>query len=453
MDFQKQIEQRTKDLLTNKKLEFHILFVSDGNSRLSPLRGAAAMDYFKNVFRTLADVTVTLMTSSGFLREQPDLHKYNVLWIDNVTNPKFIHDLAPMLDAYENEICGGAMEVPTNSRVEDLEKEANQRRIMRNLSLRVIYALDEFVWDAPAGRQVNMFTARMVEDAMIIADEIVVPTADMMLILKKSNLIPEDKDVVVINTFVNDTIFPLHRINNRSSHYSTTIRRPKILIKGTQIPQNVQKFILMDDVTKDYQITISSVGSLSKDIYKKMQQTPDGSEPEITTIKHWAVPVETFNAFAGTWAIERDVGFDFVITCVPDDLEDNPYELCNADTDNIIAVAEGAVTIAGVKGSPFKAANHICVASNMQFSKTDTPQAIKSLIEKWKICVNWDEAYKKQRELLEQKTISSEQIMGGFFHAMLGRTLSDAYAEKVKAEVEAQKALEKEEKTKKEKKK
>ena len=422
MDFQKQIEQRTKDLLTNKKLEFHILFVSDGNSRLSPLRGAAAMDYFKNVFRTLADVTVTLMTSSGFLREQPDLHKYNVLWIDNVTNPKFIHDLAPMLDAYENEICGGEMEVPTNSRVEDLEKEANQRRIMRNLSLRVIYALDEFVWDAPAGRQVNMFTARMVEDAMIIADEIVVPTADMMLILKKSNLIPEDKDVVVINTFVNDTIFPLHRINNRSSHYSTTIRRPKILIKGTQIPQNVQKFILMDDVTKDYKITISSVGSLSKDIYKKMQQTPDGSEPEITTIKHWAVPVETFNAFAGTLAIERDVGFDFVITCVPDDLEDNPYELCNADTDNIIAVAEGAVTIAGVKGSPFKAANHICVASNMQFSKTDTPQAIKSLIEKWKICVNWDEAYKKQRELLEQKTISSEQIMGGFFHAMLGRT-------------------------------
>jgi hypothetical protein len=209
----------------------------------------------------------------------------------------------------------------------------------------------------------------------------------------------------------------------------------------------------MDDVTKDYKITISSVGSLSKDIYKKMQQTPDGSEPEITTIKHWAVPVETFNAFAGTLAIERDVGFDFVITCVPDDLEDNPYELCNADTDNIIAVAEGAVTIAGVKGSPFKAANHICVASNMQFSKTDTPQAIKSLIEKWKICVNCDEAYKKQRELLEQKTISSEQIMGGFFHAMLGRTLSDAYAEKVKAEVEAQKALEKEEKTKKEKKK
>ncbi len=179
-----------------------------------------------------------------------------------------------------------------------------------------------------------------------------------------------------------------------------------------------------------------------------MQQTPDGSEPEVTNIQHWASPVVDYNNFAGTMAIERDVGFDFVITCIPDNIEDNPYELCNADTDNILAVAEGAVTIAGVKGSPFKAANHICVASNLQFSNKDTPEAIKSLIERWKICANWDEAYKKQRELLKQKTVSSEQIIGGYFHAMLGRSLSDAYAEKIKAELEAEKEREKAEKLK-----
>lgn len=448
MDFQKQIDQRIKDTLINKKLEFHILFVSDGNSRLSPLRGAAAMEYFKNVYRTMADVTVTTMTSNGFLREQPDLHKYNVLWIDNVTNPKFIHDLSATLETYENEICGGEMEILADATEESLEKESKQRRIMRNLSLRVIYALDEFVWDAPAGRQVNMFTVRMVEDAMIIADEIVVPTMDMMAILKNVQLVPEDKDVVVINTFVNDLLYPLHRINNRASHYATVIRRPKILIKGTQIPNNVQKFIMMDNVTKEYKITISSVSSLNPEIYKKMQQTPDGSEPEVTNIQHWASPVVDYNNFAGTMAIERDVGFDFVITCIPDNIEDNPYELCNADTDNILAVAEGAVTIAGVKGSPFKAANHICVASNLQFSNKDTPEAIKSLIERWKICANWDEAYKKQRELLKQKTVSSEQIIGGYFHAMLGRSLSDAYAEKIKVELEAEKEREKAEKLK-----
>ena len=78
MDFQKQIDQRIKDTISDKKLEFHILLVSDGNSRLSPLRGAAALDYFKNMYRTIADVTLTTMTSNGYLREQPDLHKYNV---------------------------------------------------------------------------------------------------------------------------------------------------------------------------------------------------------------------------------------------------------------------------------------------------------------------------------------------------------------------------------------
>lgn len=108
MDFQKQIDQRINDILndkTEKKLAFHILLVSDGNSRLSPLRGYAALDFFKNVYRTMADVTVTTMTSNGFLREQPDLHKYNVLWIDNVTNPKFIHDLNGTLEAYETKFA------------------------------------------------------------------------------------------------------------------------------------------------------------------------------------------------------------------------------------------------------------------------------------------------------------------------------------------------------------
>jgi hypothetical protein len=57
--------------------------------------------------------------------------------------------------------------------------------------------------------------------------------------------------------------------------------------------------------------------------------------------------------------------------------------------------------------------------------------------------VNWDEAYKKQRELLSKKTISSEQIIGGYFHAMLGRSLSDAYAAKIKKAVDEERAKEK----------
>lgn len=444
MDFQEQIDARIKKIIDNK-LEFHILFVSDGNSRLSPLRGATAMEHFKNIYRSMADVSLTTMTSNAFVRDEPDLSKYTVLWIDNVINPKFIHSLSDRLIQYENEICGGELEVTEDKTEEMLEKESNQRRIMRNLSLRVIYALDEFVWDAPAGRQVNMFTARMVEDATIIADEIVVPTVSMMDTLKRSQLVPMEKDVVVINTFVNDIMYPLHRVNQRSSHYATTIRRPRILIKGTTIPANVQKFILMKkgtsfETTKEYKITICSVGELDREIYKKMQQNPDGKEPEITTIQHWASPVVDFNNFAGNMAIERDVGFDFVITTIPNDISNNPYELSNADIDNVLAVAEGAVTIAGVKDSGFSAANHICVASGMTFSPKDDPEVIRSMIERWRICVNWDEAHKVQRKLLDQRTISSEQILGGFFHAMLGRSLSDAYASHLKGELERQKA-------------
>ena len=140
MDFQKQIDQRIKDTISDKKLEFHILLVSDGNSRLSPLRGAAALDYFKNMYRTIADVTLTTMTSNGYLREQPDLHKYNVLWMDNVNNPRFIHTVSDQLAEYENEICGGEMEIPESADAEALEKESAQRRIMRNLNLRVMAA-------------------------------------------------------------------------------------------------------------------------------------------------------------------------------------------------------------------------------------------------------------------------------------------------------------------------
>lgn len=446
MDFQKQIDEGIKATFQKKQLEFHILFVSDGNSRLSPLRGATAMEYFKNAYSTFADVSVTTMNSTGFLREEPDLTKYNVLWIDNVINAKFIHAIGDKIQELENQICGGPMEIPADATEESLEAEAKQRQIMRNLKLRVIYALDEFVWHAPAGRQVNMFTVRMVEDAMIIADEIVVPNTSMMVTLKKVNLIPEDKDVVVINTFVNNTMYPLYRVNERASRYSTSIRRPKILIKGTTIPKNVQNFILYKkgvfEVSKEYKITICSVGELSKPLYAKMQQNPDGKEPEVTTIQHWASAQVDFNNFAGNMAIERDVGYDFVITTVPENIQDDPYELANADTDNILAVAEGAVTIAGVKDAGYTAANHICVASGFTFSPNDPPEALLNLIERWRICVNWDEAYKKQRELLNQKTIGSEQILGGFFHAMLGRTLSDAYAAHLKEELEKQKAEE-----------
>ena len=438
MNFQEQIDERIKDTLS-EKLSFDILLVSDETSRLSVLRGYNALAQFKNAFgATTANVNLTYMSSSEYLRVQPDLHNYNVLWMDNITNPRFINTVADQLGEYENEVCGGPIQIEGRTE-EELEKESAQRRIMRNLRIRAIYALDEFVWDAPAGRQMNMFTVRMVEDAMTVADEIVVPNADMMSVLKQVGLVPPEKDVVVINTFVNDLFYPIHKVVRRSSRYSTTIRKPKVLIKGTVIPMNVQKFLMLDGITDDFDITISSVGELAKPIYELLRPNADG-KPRITTIQHWASQQVNRTNYAGTMAIERDVGFDFVITTIPDDISENPYEITNMDTDNILAVAEGALTIAGVKHAGFAKESHICVASNLVFGKDTRPEEIRAMLEKWRICSNWDNAYEIQRKLLENKTVASEQIMGGYFHAMLGRSLSDAYAAKIKEAVAEQKA-------------
>jgi hypothetical protein len=261
----------------------------------------------------------------------------------------------------------------------------------------------------------------------------------MVSVLKEVGLVPPEKDVIVINTFVNDTFYPIHKVFTKSGSYSTQIRRPKILIKGTSIPMNVQRFIMLDEVTKNYDITISSVGDLAKPIYKLMQQNDDGKAPRVTTIPHWASPVMNRSNYAATMAVERDTGFDFVITTVPEDISNSPYELTNVDTDNIMAVAEGAVTIAGVQDAGFSKENHICVATNLVFGPKTTEKEIQSMIEKWRICVNWDTAYQKQRELLKAKTVASEQIMGGYFHAMLGRNLSDAFGAKLKEALDEQK--------------
>ena len=61
------------------------------------------------------------------------------------------------------------------------------------------------------------------------------------------------------------------------------------------------------------------------------------------------------------------------------------------------------------------------------------------MIENWRIVLNWDAAYKKQRALLREREIGSRSVMGGLFHAMLGRTLSERYARTVAETVEAEK--------------
>ena len=438
MDIQKKIDEFVNNAFKGK-LAFNILLVTDETSRLSVLRGYNALSYFRKMYSTLADVSLVTMTSADFCRIDPDLTKYNVLWIDNVINERMNFMLVDKLDDYASDLVDANV-------LELSEEDQKLARKLRSLNLRVIYAIDEFVWDAPGGRTKTIGACRIVEDSMIIADTVLTPNAEMQSALIDMHLVAEDKDVVSIPTFVNDNFYPIHRMYERSMNYATAIHSPKILIKGVVIPENVQQFIieankLLESRDRrfgaDYQISISSIFDLKPEIYDLIRSG------KVTVLQHWASPfikkTSSADNLTETLAYERDAGFDFIINTVPDDIDSNPYEITNLDTDCVLGVAEGAVAIAGVKDAGYSPETHLCVASGLVFGRNDDYKTIAGLIEKWRIVTNWDSAYKKQRALLREREISSKSVMGGFFHAMLGRTLSERYAHNVAETVEAEK--------------
>ena len=62
---------------------------------------------------------------------------------------------------------------------------------------------------------------------------------------------------------------------------------------------------------------------------------------------------------------------------------------------------------------------------------TDTGvKELMAMLEKWRITVNWDEAYTKQRTLMEHRLVSDPKVLAGYFHSMLGRRVSTALKSK-----------------------
>jgi len=425
LNIQKQIDEFVATAFTGK-LSFNVLLISDEDSRLSILRGYNAFSYVKKAFSSLGvSINITSMGSADFCRNDPDITKFDVVWIDNVENAKMTFNIADKLDDYASSLVG------TNVFELDEENQALARKL-RSLHLRVIYALDEFVWNAPAGRQKKLGECLLIEDALYMSDIIVVPTRELQQLLFDCHLVDSDKDVVSIPSFVSDWFYPVHKIFNRSSNYSTSIRTPKILVKGVILPKNVQEFIVQN--YKEYSITICSVVDLRKDIYKLIQ------EGKVSVLQHWASPFLKKENLLETMAYERDYGFDFVINTVPPDISEDPYEIANLDTDCIIAVAEGAVAIAGVKDAKFSPESHICVACGLVYGSEDPASNIRALVERYRRSIDWDTAYQKQRLLLNQRLVSSQSVVGGYFHAMLGRTLSNKYANQLSQMVAKQKA-------------
>lgn len=423
MDFSKKIETRIGELL-EKKREFNVLYVGDNTSRLSCVRGLTAMQQFKSFYSSIASVSVTTMDSKTFCKSRPNLDSFGIVWVDNVINRQFNDTLLALIgESFDRKEPGWRDEAKALSG--DLraqfDKEANE---YRSLLTHVVYSLDEFVWDAPAARNRTIIEARTVADCVSYADTVVVPNNEMRTALVQLQLAEEDKDIQIIPSFVSSQFYPTHKIFLKSKTGSTVINRPKILVKGTEIPKNVQNFIIHG--TDDYDFTICTVGELDPRLMELLRPRSKKEGPLVRNMMHWANPYVTADNMAETMAMERDAGFDFVILTGPDDYADDIYNVTITDTDALIAISSGSVVFAQIEKAGFAKGIHLCneTGENFIFSEETKVKELKDRIEKWRITVNWDEAYTKQRTLLEHRLVSDPQVLAGFFHAMLGRRVS-----------------------------
>lgn len=424
MDFKKKISEIIAENIKNK-LTFNILYVSDENSRMAFSRGMTAMEEFKHFYGNLANVSVTTMDSKRFIDIAPDLGKYNVLWIDNVINRTFNNVVVERVGKVMDSLVPDWRKEMDNMSDEAKSEYMADANEFRAMSLRVIYCIDEFVWDAPAGRQKTIIDGLTVQDAMGYADEVIVPNVEMASVIKDIGLVAEDKEVLIIPTFMSDSFYPINKIFHKSNSLQTTIRKPKILVKGTSIPKNVQNFIIHS--CEDYDFTICTVSELDERL-TKLLQTPrkdDKKAPIVRNLQHWSNPYVNARNMTKTIALERDAAFDFTILTVPEDIESDIYNLTNVDTDALMAIAGGSVAIAEVDDAEYQKGTHVCVDTGMTFGLSTSVKAIGDMIEKWSICAHWDNAFDAQRKILGTRLVSSPAVLGGFFNAMLGRRFAN----------------------------
>ena len=427
MDFTKKIEERISQILETKR-EFNVLYVTDDTSRLACVRGYNAMQQFKQFYSSIAEVTLTTMDSKTFCRTKPDLSGYSVVWVDNIINRQFNDLMMERMREAFNQVAPGWREEAESLKgnQEEYDKYMKGANEFRSLTLRVVYALDEFVWDAPAARNKTIIEAKLVADCLDYADTIVVPNNELRTAIVQLQLVAEDKDVVIIPSFVSSYFYPTHKVFLKSKGGFTTIRKPKILVKGTDIPQNVQNLIIHG--TDEYDFTISTVSELDPRLMELLRPRSKKEGPLVRHVMHWANPYVTSKNSMETMAMERDAGFDFVLLTEPEHVDEDIYNITIADTDAILAISSGSVVFAQIAEAGFEPGVHICneCGKEFVFGQDTSVKELMAMLEKWRITVNWDEAYTKQRTLMEHRLVSDPKVLAGYFHSMLGRRVSTA---------------------------
>jgi hypothetical protein len=358
----------------------------------------------------------------------------NVLWLDNTVDAIGVQRINDVQVKLMDEIDPKWRET-----LAELKKESEEKAISfvkelkekRSERLRVIYALDEFVWEGPAGRSQTVQSVHLIENYLNVSDTIVVPTHEMREALNIFNLCNKHIDIAVVPTAINHEFFPLFkRVERSASMNASSMPKPRLLIKGLTIPTNIQEFIMRN--YKEFDITISSVGELNSHILTLI------GRKKLTHIYHWANPGSNKKNFTTTYAIERDVAYDYMIFCVPEDLNNKYYDLTMGDEDILFAIATGTLPVSVTEHVEYDK-THLTNAGLVVNINTQHEVLAKLLKSHYYDHTKFNLAFNKCKMYIENRILSSPYMMATYFGVLLGRKQAEErkqIAEQMKKEEE-----------------
>jgi len=429
----KQEETKVKDdfVLTDelraealKKPTFKILYISDGDTRLSPFRGESMIKTFSNFYAKQANIEYyTASTSILGNLNLDDLRNFNILWIDNVSDFRAAKNIADiqnqLMKTFEPEWKEKLSGFKDNQKeavkyIDDLNKK-------RTSKLRIIYCLDEFIWEGTVGRSRDVQTVQLMETFIDMADSVIVPTPELKEAMLYYQFVQKNKNIYVIPSTVSVDFFPLFKNFTRKgkAEVSQLREKPKVLIKGLSVPKNIENFILEN--YKKMEITICSVDELNDHIMGLIERK------KVNHIYHWANPSVNKTNIVPTYAIERDAGFDVVIHTKPDNLKGDMYEITTGDEDILFSISYGAVPICGIEHLGYeKGSKHLGLASGKIFGKDTPAKKISKMVENLQTPVLFNETFGKCRQQVEHRLSNSPFVLSKYFNVMLGKDVAKA---------------------------
>lgn len=410
--YDKLIEEKVK-----VKAEVDIIHVNDGDSRLFGGRFNEDFAHLCPFYDTLCTFNHISMTSGMFINLYSKLAitKETVVILDNIKNPAVFEVLQKMkFSSFQNTVGDTVLDTAYNkddSEKVSLEKELKNDRI-RKINFRIIYLLDELVWDGVGGRGKSIYEARVVEDLLQVADTIIVPTAELRHALIDIGFVSEDRknDVTILPFTISPQMFQVYAVNQART-YSSTISKPKILVKGAVIPNNVCEFIVAKH--KKYNFTICTGSELPNELMLLL------ANGDVRHIVHYSSPSVNYKNITNTYLDERDGRYDFVIHCS----NTLNYDLASGDIDPMISVACGSIAYACVRKDWFTPETHLCEKTGTTFTPQATYNQIDNMISHECISANWNKLYTEQRNSIEAKISDKAVSMARLFAVLIGKDM------------------------------